>query len=47
MQRMPIKMKNSVRADIIDWRSRYLVKIKEYQDKGHPIFYMNHGLIAT
>jgi hypothetical protein len=26
-------------ANFVDWRSRYLVKIKEYRDKGHPIFY--------
>jgi hypothetical protein len=27
------------RADTDDWRSRYLVKIKECQDKGYQIFY--------
>jgi hypothetical protein len=27
------------RADIVDWRSRYLLKIKEYWDKGCPVFY--------
>jgi hypothetical protein len=26
-------------ADILDWRSRYLVNMKEYRDKERPIFY--------
>jgi hypothetical protein len=38
MEKMPVKTKNSDREDIIDWRSRNLVKIKKYRDRGHPIY---------
>jgi hypothetical protein len=34
------------RADIVDWRSRYIVKIKEYRDEGHPIFYIDESWCA-
>jgi hypothetical protein len=43
MEKMPVEMKNSDRADIIDWRSRYRVKIKEYRDKGHSVFYIDES----
>jgi hypothetical protein len=35
------------RADIVDCRSRYLVKIKEYRDKGHPIFYIDESWVDS
>jgi hypothetical protein len=35
------------RADTVDWRSRNLVKIKEYQDKGHPIFYIDKSWVDS
>jgi hypothetical protein len=35
------------RADIVDWRSRYLVKIKEFRDKGHPIFYTDESWVDS
>jgi hypothetical protein len=41
MEKMPVETKNSDRDDIVDWRSRYLVKIKKYWDTGHPIFYID------
>jgi hypothetical protein len=35
------------RADTVDWRSRYLVKIKEFRDKGHPIFYIDESWVDS
>jgi hypothetical protein len=35
------------RADTVDWRSRYLVKIKEYREKGHPIFYFDESWVDS
>jgi hypothetical protein len=35
------------RADVVDWRSRYLVKIKEYRNKGLPIFYTGESWVNT
>jgi hypothetical protein len=46
MEKMPVETQNSDRADIVDWRSRYLLKMK-YQDKGHPIFYIDESWVDS
>jgi hypothetical protein len=35
------------RADIVVWRSSYLVKIKEYREKGHPIFCIDESWVDS
>jgi hypothetical protein len=40
MEEIAVKKKILMeRADIVDWRPKYLLKIKDYWDKGWLVFY--------
>ena len=41
MEVIPVEERNSGRADIVTWRSRYLKEVQEYQDNRHLMFYMH------
>jgi hypothetical protein len=34
-------------TDTVDRRSRYLTEIREYQNKGHPIFYTDESWVDS
>ncbi len=35
------------RADIVDWRSRYLVQMKHFREEGRELFYLDETWIDS
>jgi hypothetical protein len=45
---MPVKTQILIeRADVVEWRSKYLMKMKQYQDEGCPVLYVDESWVDS